>query len=305
MSRLCISARTSGGFNKAPRFGESMRRTPLPVLLVLLMLSASIQGCFGAEDSNLVSAEDLDISPEPLTAGIFQSVHFHAERAMRVMIPYLVIQPDTGFVQNGTILDLGDDQEDEIVILIPPRTDTFAVLIGEPGRQFFPIREGNLSWRSWVDGGMKATRGVEVVGAERDGGYLQLENSSQTGGKATVRLAEIERGVASGVAMEDGGGHSTGIVSGLETCSVHFSSTFFRYCLRRLGSCWLCWVTPPPSSTSQKSSSPTSTLQEHHLGRKSSQVAKHRLKASGKSRGACIKMTFRIWSGGRPPRTAK
>ena len=111
-----------------------MRRTPLSVLLVLLMLSASIQGCFGDEESGLASADDLDISPEPLTAGIFQSVHFHAEKAMRVLIPYLVLQPDTGYVQNGTILDLGDDDEDEVVILIPPRIDHFAVVIGEPGR---------------------------------------------------------------------------------------------------------------------------------------------------------------------------
>ena len=103
----------SGGFNNAPLFARPMRRSPLPILLVVLMIGASVQGCFGNEDSRLASADDLDISPEPLTAGIFQSVHFHAEKAMRVFIPYLVLQPDTGYVQNGTILDLGDDEEDE------------------------------------------------------------------------------------------------------------------------------------------------------------------------------------------------
>ena len=112
-----------------------MRRSPLPILLVVLMFGASVQGCFGNEDSGLASADDLDISPEPLTAGIFQSVYFHAEKAMRVLIPYLVLQPDTGYIQNGTILDLGDDEEDEVVILIPPRADYFAVFIGEPGRE--------------------------------------------------------------------------------------------------------------------------------------------------------------------------
>ncbi len=194
-----------------------MRRGPLPVLLVFLMLSASIQGCFGDEGSSLASAEDLDISPEPLTAGIFQSVHFHAEKAMRVLIPYLVLQPDTGYVQNGTILDLGDDEEDEIVILIPPRTDYFAVIIGEPGRDHFPIREGNISWMTWVEGGMKATRGVEIVDPEREDSLPQLSNSSKTGGAVSVRFAEIVRPVASGVALEDGGAHSTGLVAGLHT----------------------------------------------------------------------------------------
>ena len=206
-----------GGFNSAPLFARTMRRSPLPILLVVLMFGASVQGCFGNEDSGLASADDLDISPEPLTAGIFQSVHFHAEKAMRVLIPYLVLQPDTGYIQNGTILDLGDDEEDEVVILIPPRAGYLAVIIGEPGREYFPIRGGNVSCMTWVEGGMKATRGVEVVDPEREGGLPQLANSSMTGGDVSVRLAEIMRPVASGVSIEDGGAHSTGLVHGLET----------------------------------------------------------------------------------------
>ena len=122
------------------------------------MLSASIQGCFGNDEGGGASVDDLDVSPNPLTAGIFQSVYFQADRDMRVLIPYLVVQSDTGYVQNGTVLDLNDGEDDEIVILIPPRADYFAVLIGEPGRDFFPIREGNISWMSWAEGGMQATR---------------------------------------------------------------------------------------------------------------------------------------------------
>ena len=160
--RVCVT-RESGGFNNVSRVAGLMRRSSLSLLLVFLMLGASIQGCFGEDESVLASADDLDISPEPLTAGIFQSVYFHAEKAMRVLIPYLVLQPDTGYVQNGTILDLGAGEDDEIVILIPPRTDYFAVLIGESGRNHFPIREGNVSWMTWVEDGMEATRGVEIV----------------------------------------------------------------------------------------------------------------------------------------------
>ena len=197
--------------------GETMRRSPLPLLLVFLMLSASIQGCFGNDDGGGLSVEDLGVSPDPLTAGIFQSVYFQADRDMRVLIPYLVVQSDTGYVQNGTILDLEKGADAEIVILIPPRADYFAVLIGESGRDFFPIREGNVSWQSWSQGGMKATRGVEIIEAEREGGLPQLTNSSEVGGSVSIKLVDVERPIASGVSIEDGGAHSTGIVSGLET----------------------------------------------------------------------------------------
>ena len=73
------------------------------MLLVFLMLSASIQGCFGNDDGGGASANDLGVAPNPLTAGIFQSVYFQADRDMRVLLPYLVVQPATGYVQNGTI----------------------------------------------------------------------------------------------------------------------------------------------------------------------------------------------------------
>ena len=212
-----LRVRKGGGFNNMRKFARFMRRSPLPMVLVLLMLGASIQGCFGSDEGGLPSGDDLDVSPEPLTAGIFQSVHFHADKAMRVLIPYLILQPDTGYIQNGTILDLGDDEEDEITILIPPRSDVFAVLIGEPGRDYFPIREGNVSWVTWLANGMSATRGVEIVSPEQEGGYPQLSNSSETGGRVAIRTAEIVRPMAANVPVEEGGVHSTGLVSGKKT----------------------------------------------------------------------------------------
>ncbi len=192
-------------------------RVRISLGLVLLFIVAPLQGCLGNDDGGGLNANDLDISPEPLTGGIFQSVHFHADEAMRVLIPYLVLQPETGFVQNGTVLDLGADEEDEIVVLIPPRADTFAVLLGESGRKYFPIREGNISWSTWASQGMDATRGVEIIEAEREGGYLQLSNSTETGGSVVVRLAEIVRPMAANVDVDVGGAHSTGLVSGKKT----------------------------------------------------------------------------------------
>ena len=77
------------------------------MLLVLVFLSASLSGCFSNNDGDDVVYEDsLSITPDPLTAGIFQTVNFEADDDMRVLVPYLILQPSTGYVQNGTVLDL-------------------------------------------------------------------------------------------------------------------------------------------------------------------------------------------------------
>ena len=191
------------------------------LLLILLFLNASMVGCFANDDgSDVADASALNIAPDPLTAGIFQSVYFKADEAMRILIPYLVLQPNTGYVQNGTVLDLGENDDEEIIILIPPRIDSFIVLIGEPGREYFPIREGNISWATWIGNGMKASRGVEIIDGEFEDGLLQLSNSTETGGPVSVKMASIVRPVSAGVSIADGGVHSTGIVSGFETFNM-------------------------------------------------------------------------------------
>ena len=191
------------------------------LLLILLFLNASMVGCFANDDgSDVADASALNIAPDPLTAGIFQSVYFKADEAMRILIPYLVLQPNTGYVQNGTVLDLGENEDEEIIILIPPRIDSFIVLIGEPGREYFPIREGNISWATWIGNGMKSSRGVEIIDSEFEDGLLQLSNSTETGGPVSVKMASIVRPVSAGVSIADGGVHSTGIVSGFETFNM-------------------------------------------------------------------------------------
>ena len=190
-------------------------------LLILLVLNASMVGCFANnEKSDMPNADALTIAPDPLTAGIFQTISFKADEAMRVLVPYLVLQPNTGYIQNGTVLDLGENEDYEIVILIPPRIDNFVVLVGEPGREYFPIREGNVSWTTWIENGMKNSRGVKIIDSEFENGLLQLSNSTETGGYVSVKVATIIRQVAAGVSIENGGTHSTGIVSGLETFNM-------------------------------------------------------------------------------------
>ena len=146
------------------------------MLLVLVFLSASLSGCFANDDGdNFADEGDLTIAPDPLTAGIFQTVYFQADEEMRILVPYLILQPSTGYVQNGTVLDLQEDEEVEIIILIPPRIDSFVILVGEPGREYFPIRDGNISWTTWIDNGMKSSKGVKIVESEFDGGYYNYQ----------------------------------------------------------------------------------------------------------------------------------
>ena len=191
------------------------------MLLVLVFLSASLSGCFSNNDGEGVANQDsLSITPDPLTAGIFQTVNFEADDDMRVLVPYLILQPSTGYVQNGTVLDLQEGEEVEIIVLIPPRIDSFVVLVGEPGREYFPIRDGNISWATWIENDMVSSKGVKITESEFEGGMLQLSNSSETGGSVSAKMASIVRPMSASVSIENGGLHSTGIVSGFETFNM-------------------------------------------------------------------------------------
>jgi len=191
------------------------------MLLVLVFLSASLSGCFANDDGEgVVDEKSLTIAPDTLTAGIFQTISFQADESMRVLVPYLILQPNTGYVQNGTVLDIQENDEVEIIILIPPRIDSFVVLVGDADRKFFPIRDGNISWTTWIENGMESSKGVEVTESEFEGGLLQLSNSTETGGPVSVKLSPIVRSMSAGVSIENGGLHSTGIVSGFETLNM-------------------------------------------------------------------------------------
>ena len=72
-------------------------RTSIALLLVLLMVSAPLSGCFGEEESAPTSS-DLAVNPEVMVAGSFQLVSLSASAGMSVYIPYLVKDPETGFV---------------------------------------------------------------------------------------------------------------------------------------------------------------------------------------------------------------
>ena len=109
--------------------------------LVLLMLLTPLSGCFGQQDGGeLNSLNDVVVTPAVLTGGVFQGVTITADVDLAVYVPYLIQNPDNGFVQNSTVVDLRAGESVLLSVLAPPRTDTAVVLVGDYGRGECPIR---------------------------------------------------------------------------------------------------------------------------------------------------------------------
>ena len=81
------------------RFGQAC-------FLVMLMLLTPLSGCFGQQDAGLGSTDDVVITPAVLTGGVFQGLTIAAEVDLSVYVPYLMLNSDTGFVQNSSVVDL-------------------------------------------------------------------------------------------------------------------------------------------------------------------------------------------------------
>ena len=75
--------------------------------LVCIMMLAPLAGCFGEGDGDAsIRESDLAITPETLIGGVFQGLTISAERDLSAFVPYLMMNPDSGFVQNSTVVDL-------------------------------------------------------------------------------------------------------------------------------------------------------------------------------------------------------
>ena len=85
-------------------------RVKRAILLVLLMILAPLSGCFGSSDGD-VSADNLTVGPEVLSSGEFQVVELSASSDMSVFIPYLVIDPSSGYAVSYTHLTLPTNRE--------------------------------------------------------------------------------------------------------------------------------------------------------------------------------------------------
>ena len=154
-------------------------RSGIALLLVLLMVSAPLSGCFGEEEGE-ASASSLSVTPEVLEAGVFQQVELTAKAGMAVFVPYLLIDPATGFVQNSTVVDLSSGESVTLEILAPPRIDTMVLMVGTEGRDHWPVRDSNESWMTWMmhegDKGESGNGDIRVTHGENS--TLDTENHS-------------------------------------------------------------------------------------------------------------------------------
>ena len=185
--------------------------------LVCIMMLAPLAGCFGetGEDSR-VGTGDVSITPETLIGGVFQGLTISADRDLSAYIPYLILNTDTQFVQNSTVLDLKAGESVLLTVLAPPRTDTAVILVGEYGRESWPIRSIDESWKTWWErGGFEAQSGQGVSRVAGLNNSIDTVNTTvSNGGAATPILLTIERPQAPGFTESEGGRHSTGLVDG-------------------------------------------------------------------------------------------
>jgi len=181
-------------------------------LMVFVVLSAPLSGCFGGSESSLTS-EDLEVVPGTLVSGVFQDVTLEARQSMSVFVPYLVRDPITGFVQNSTVVDIDKGASVTLDLLAPPRVSLLVMLVGDEGRSNWPVRAANESWGSWLErGGAEGESGFAV---RRVNGNTSLDylNASQESGGAVLVKALLSERVAT-VAEGEGGTHSSGVVHG-------------------------------------------------------------------------------------------
>ena len=191
-------------------------RNGTAILIILLMVFAPLSGCFGKGEEG-PSSEDAEITPAIWTGGIFQGITVSAEADLSAFVPYLIQNSDTGFVQNSTVIDIKAGESVLLSILAPPRTDTAIILIGDYGREYWPIREINESWRTWYErGAFESSNNPSIQRVTAENGSLDTIVSSNISSEGAVALKiPINRPMKAAFTETLGGRHSTGFVNGL------------------------------------------------------------------------------------------
>ncbi len=183
--------------------------------MILLMVSAPLSGCFNDSASEPTAGDlSIDISYSEGVAGFFVEMTFHASKSMAVYIPYLLIDPVSMFVQNSTVIDLEKGESESLSILAPPRNDVMLFMIGDMGRENWPVRQQNESWMSWWerggDSGATSQSITRVTGGNTT--YDTVNATTDIGGPVSVYSFLITREMSVGI--DEGGVHSTGLLHG-------------------------------------------------------------------------------------------
>ena len=188
------------------------------LFLVCIMVLMPISGCFGEQNETGPASEgDVVVTPMVWTGGVFQGVTIEAETDLSAFVPYLVQNEEEGFIQNSTVVDIKAGESVLLSVLAPPRTDTALIMIGDYGRENWPIRTLEESWRTWYQrDGYDSGDNDGIVRIQGSNGSIDaVQPSSESGGPVIALRIPVERPMAAAYGEADGGRHSTGLVDGL------------------------------------------------------------------------------------------
>ena len=197
------------------------RSTSHAALMVLMMFSASLVGCFGEDDSSQkLTVSDLEVSPSDWTAGEWMVVSFTAKSDLSLFIPHFLKDSSTNYLQNGTIIQMLNGETVDVDILPSARLSNATLFIAEAGVDVFPIHAANESWGTWLARGGasgKLMSGAIIQSANTEGGvfsYTQPTNDSGDVGSVLGIRIPMTRAVDSSFEVNQGQAHTKGWVDG-------------------------------------------------------------------------------------------
>ena len=83
-----------------------MQRPMVAGFLALLFCLASLSGCFGEDVDSGIREGDVTITPKVWIGGEFQAITIAAESDISAFVPYFILNPENGFIQNSTVVDI-------------------------------------------------------------------------------------------------------------------------------------------------------------------------------------------------------
>lgn len=184
--------------------------------MVAVMCLASLSGCFGEDGaSEKLSEGSLKVSPSVIPGGEWSVITLKAEAAMSVFVPYFIQDPGSMRAQNGTVFDLKDGESVSMNVLFPPRNSDIIFLIGDYGRENWPIRAPDVSWAAWANGARDNSASVVAVDNQDNGGeWRWIVPGNDSGGDVMIKSLETIRSQRSDLTEADGVGASDGWVNG-------------------------------------------------------------------------------------------
>ena len=186
------------------------------VLMVLIMGLASLAGCFGEDEGKpALSADRLTVTPDTITGGDWTVITLRADTDMAVFVPYFIQDPGSFRAQNGTVFDLKIGESVSMNILFPPRNPDVVLLLGEYGRENWPIRAPDVSWMDWVNGVTEGSSSITAVANQDSGGeWRWVVPGNESGGEVEVKILQTVRDQRADLTESDGVGASGGWVNG-------------------------------------------------------------------------------------------